>query len=84
MSNPSLGGLGRDDVEMIIHRALGYCSRTNHSIFPDYAREFSFLVNCDYASGLTNINNKTPGIASGRLSLVEQFAVAKSQVFAIR
>jgi hypothetical protein len=47
-------------------------------------REFCFLVNCDYASGLTNINNKTPGIASGRLSLVEPFAVAKSQIFAIR
>jgi hypothetical protein len=43
-----------------------------------------FLLTADYASGLTNINNKTPGIASGRLSLVEPFAVAKSQIFAIR
>jgi len=41
----------------------------------------SFLLSVDYASGLTNINNKTPGRASGRFSLIEPFAVAKSQTF---
>jgi hypothetical protein len=37
----------------------------------------SFLL-MDYAAGLTNINNKTPGTASGRSRLVEPCAVAKS------
>jgi hypothetical protein len=41
----------------------------------------SFLLSVDYASGLTNINNKTPGRVSGRFSLVEPFAVAKGQTF---
>jgi hypothetical protein len=41
----------------------------------------SFLLSADYASGLTNINNKTPGMTSGRLSLIEPFAVAKGQSF---
>jgi len=38
----------------------------------------SFLL-MDYAIGLTNINNKTPGTVSGRSRLVELCAVAKSQ-----
>jgi hypothetical protein len=40
-----------------------------------------FLLSVDYASRLTNINNKTPGTVSGRFSLIEPFAVAKSQTF---
>jgi hypothetical protein len=35
----------------------------------------------DYAAGLTNINNKTPGTASGRSGLVELCAAAKSQSY---
>jgi len=41
---------------------------------------FCFLT-ADYATGLTNINNKTPGGFRAFLFLVEQFAVAKSQSF---
>jgi len=65
--------------ERLIDRALDDCSRTNHSLFP--IMPVSFLLSVDYASGLTNINNKTPGRGSGRLSLIEPFAVAKSQTF---
>jgi hypothetical protein len=44
------------------------------------AELFLFLF-FDYATGLTNINKKTPGTESGRSRLVEGCALAKSQSF---
>jgi hypothetical protein len=40
------------------------------------AELFLFLF-FDYATGLTNINKKTPGTGSGRSRLIEQCAAAK-------
>jgi hypothetical protein len=62
-------------------RALWVGVRGRTIIFPDRVRELSFLLTADYGTGLTNINNKTPGTGSGRFSLVEPVADAKSQSF---
>jgi hypothetical protein len=42
------------------------------------AELFLFLF-FDYATGLPNINKKTPGTGPGRSRLIERCAVAKSQ-----
>jgi len=55
----------------------------NPSLDPSLDRSLDggspFFLLLDYATGLTNINNKTPGTVSGRSRLVELCAVANSQ-----
>jgi hypothetical protein len=41
--------------------------------------ELFFFLFFDYATGLININKKTPGTGSGRSRLVEPCAIAKGQ-----